>query len=52
MASPEAAAGLGDDLLSVAARELGDADRWVEIAQLNGIRDPRTIAEGQVLRLP
>lgn len=44
--------GTGDDLLSIAARELGDADRWVEIAQLNGIRDPRAIAPGQVLRLP
>jgi len=44
--------GLGDDLLSIAARELGDADRWVEIAQLNGIRDPRSIRPGQVLRLP
>jgi hypothetical protein len=42
----------GDDLLSIAARELGDADRWVEIAQLNGLRDPRAITFGQVLRLP
>lgn len=44
--------GTGDDLLSIAARELGDADRWVEIAQLNGLRDPRSITPGQVLRLP
>lgn len=44
--------GDGDDLLSIAARELGDADRWVEIAQLNGLRDPRAITFGQVLRLP
>jgi hypothetical protein len=44
--------GAGEDLLSIAARELGDADRWVEIAALNGIRDPRAIAVGQVLRLP
>jgi hypothetical protein len=44
--------GAGDDLLSIAARELGDADRWVEIAQLNGLRDPRSISVGQVLRLP
>lgn len=44
--------GTGDDLLSIAARELGDADRWVEIAQLNGIRDPRSIVPGQVLRMP
>ena len=44
--------GAGDDLLSIAARELGDADRWVEIAQLNGLRDPRAIRPGQVIRLP
>jgi len=44
--------GRGDDLLSIAARELGDADRWIEIAQLNGLRDPRAIRPGQVLRLP
>lgn len=44
--------GAGEDLLSIAARELGDADRWVEIAQLNGLRDPRAIAPGQELRLP
>jgi hypothetical protein len=44
--------GDGEDLLSIAARELGDADRWVEIAQLNGLRDPRAIVQGQTLRLP
>ena len=44
--------GDGEDLLSIAARELGDADRWVEIAQLNGLRDPRAIVAGQELRLP
>lgn len=42
----------GEDLLSVAARELGDARRWVEIAELNGIRDPRAVTRGQVIRLP
>lgn len=44
--------GTGEDLLSVAARELGDARRWTEIAQANGIRDPRSISRGQVVRLP
>lgn len=44
--------GEGEDLLSIAARELGDASRWVEIAKLNNLRDPRAIAPGQVLRLP
>jgi len=42
----------GEDLLSVAARELGDATRWVEIAQRSGIRDPRAIKRGQIIRLP
>jgi hypothetical protein len=50
--SPITPLGGGDDLLSIAAKELGDADRWVEIAQLNGIRDPRSIVRGQVIRLP
>jgi hypothetical protein len=42
----------GEDLLTIAARELGDADRWVEIAELNGIRDPRSLVTGQVILLP
>lgn len=42
----------GEDLLSVAARELGDATRWHELADLNGIRDPRAITRAQVIRLP
>jgi hypothetical protein len=42
----------GEDLLSIAARELGDSRRWRELADLNGIRDPRAIRVGQVLRLP
>lgn len=42
----------GEDLASVAARELGDARRWRDIADLNGIRDPRAITTGQTLRLP
>jgi hypothetical protein len=44
--------GEGEDLLTIAARELGDAERWVEVAELNGLRDPRAIAPGQVIRLP
>lgn len=42
----------GEDLVRIAARELGDASRWVEIAKLNGLRDPRAITRGQVIRLP
>lgn len=44
--------GAGEDLLTIAARELGDADRWTEIAELNGLRDPRAMKPGQVIRLP
>lgn len=44
--------GEGDDLLSIAAKELGDAKRWPEIGKLNGIRDPRAVVPGQVIRLP
>jgi hypothetical protein len=44
--------GSGEDLLTIAARELGDASRWTEIADLNGIRDPRSIVAGQALRMP
>jgi nucleoid-associated protein YgaU len=42
----------GEDLMAIAARELGDVRRWREIADLNGIRDPRAVTIGQVLRLP
>lgn len=31
---------IGDSLASVAARELGDASRWVEIANINGLVPP------------
>jgi len=42
----------GDTLSSIAAKQLGDASRWREIARLNNIRDPRDIRPGQRLRLP
>lgn len=42
----------GDTLTSIAARQLGNANRWREIAKLNNIRDPRSIRPGQVLKLP
>jgi len=44
--------GSGEDLLAIAARQLGDASRWPEIAALNGMRDPRSVRPGQVIRLP
>lgn len=39
-------------LTQIAARELGAASRWREIARLNGIRDPKAIRPGQPLRMP
>lgn len=42
----------GDSLSSIAADQLGDFRRWVEIAALNDILDPRRVRVGQVLRLP
>lgn len=42
----------GDTLSRIAQRELGNASRWPEISNINGIRDPNRIFPGQVLRLP
>lgn len=42
----------GDTLVSIARRQLGDPGRWLELAKLNHIRDPRAIRPGAVLRLP
>lgn len=43
----------GEDLRKVAARTLGKASRWGEIARLNGnIRDPRSVKAGQTVILP
>lgn len=42
----------GDTLSRIAARELGSASRWPELAKLNALRDPNLVRVGQVLRLP
>lgn len=44
----------GDTLWALAARHLGDGNRWAEIYDLNRgvIADPNVIEVGQVLRLP
>lgn len=42
----------GDSLQSVAWREYGDAARWREIADLNGIDDPMRLAPGTTVLLP
>lgn len=44
--------GTGDTLARIASVELGDHLRWVEIAELNGIRDPNHLTPGQSLQLP
>jgi LysM repeat protein len=42
----------GDTLQKIARAKLGDAGRWTQIAKLNGLRDPRAVKPGQVIRLP
>ena len=44
----------GDTLSEIAERQLGEADRWSEIFELNRnlTRDPDKISPGQVLLLP
>jgi nucleoid-associated protein YgaU len=42
----------GDSLPDLAVRVYADATRWREIARANGIRDPRRLVPGTVLRLP
>ncbi len=42
----------GDSLWGIAERLLGDGARYRELVRLNGLRDPRQIVSGQVLRLP
>ena len=39
-------------LRGIAKKQLGDSNRWREIANLNGMRDPKAIFEGQRLRIP
>lgn len=42
----------GQTLRSIAAKELGNSKYWTVIADLNNLRDPRSIKVGQTLRLP
>lgn len=42
----------GDTLGAIAARLLGTASRWREIATLNRLRDPNRLTVGQRLRIP
>ncbi len=42
----------GDTFKAIARRELGDGERWKEIADLNPGIPASKLAVGQVLRLP
>ncbi len=42
----------GDTLWSIANRYYGDGKRWRDIAQANGIHDPRKLVVGEQLTLP
>ncbi len=41
----------GDTLSKIAARVYGNANRWPEIAELNGIRNPKNVTVGQSLKV-
>jgi LysM repeat protein len=41
-----------DTLETIAHKQLGAARYWKQIAKLNGIRDPKAIEVGEVLRMP
>ena len=42
----------GDTLWNIAAREMGDGRRWLDIAQANQLQEPYKIEIGQVLAIP
>ena len=42
----------GESLWTIAAKTLGDAKRWTDIAQLNHLQHPNLLLIGQRLRLP
>ncbi len=42
----------GETLISIARRELGNADRWREILELNGLERATDLREGQSILIP
>lgn len=42
----------GDTLIRIAERQLGDGDKWRQIAELNGVKDARDLQVGQILKMP
>lgn len=51
-AGPTVVVKQGDTLWDIAQRELGDPQKWREIAQLNNIPDPDLIQPGMQLQMP
>lgn len=41
----------GDTLVSIARRQLGSVDRWIDLAKLNGLHGGETLKPGTVIRL-
>lgn len=42
----------GDTLIRIAQTQLGNGDKWKDIASMNGIKDPRDLQVGQLLKMP
>lgn len=42
----------GDTLMRIAQSQLGDSDKWKDIASLNGVKDARDLQVGQILKMP
>jgi nucleoid-associated protein YgaU len=42
----------GDSLSRIAARQLGNSGRYLEIAKLNGLKDPDNLTVGTQLKMP
>lgn len=42
----------GDTIQTIAQKQLGNSSKWTQIADMNGIRDARSIKVGRVLKLP
>lgn len=42
----------GDSLSRIASKQLGDSSRYLEIAKLNGLKDPDSLTVGTQLKMP
>jgi len=41
-----------DTMLNIAMRFYGDPNRWIEIADANGILSPRSLRQGLQIKIP